>query len=111
MKIDWKRKLTSRKLWAAIVSFAALLVVALGGTEAQATQITALIMAGATVVAYIIGEGLVDAASAGAASITQLSAPIIGTVDPAPAEAAQTGADQAAEVKTDAALSGSEKTE
>jgi uncharacterized membrane protein len=67
-KINWKQKLTSRKFWAAVVSFVALLVVALGGTEAQATQITALIMAGATVIAYIIGEGLVDAA--GAASTT-----------------------------------------
>ncbi|TQI66717.1 hypothetical protein [Clostridium sp. KNHs216] len=111
MKIDWKRKLTSRKLWAAIVSFAALLVVALGGTEAQATQITALIMAGATVVAYIVGEGLVDAASARAASITQLSAPVIGTVDPAPAEAARTGADQAAAIKQETVLPGNEKTE
>ena len=65
-KINWKQKLTSRKFWAAVVSFVALLVVALGGTEAQATQITALIMAGATVVAYIVGEGMIDAASAGA---------------------------------------------
>lgn len=65
-KINWKQKLTSRKFWAAVVSFVALLVVALGGTEAQATQITAIIMAGATVVAYIVGEGLIDAASAGA---------------------------------------------
>ncbi|WP_312693508.1 hypothetical protein [Caproiciproducens sp.] len=104
MKIDWKRKFTSRKLWAAIVSFAALLVVALGGTQAQATQITALIMAGATVVAYIVGEGLVDAASAGAPTITQYSAPVIGTVDPAPAGDVQTGSDQAAEVKQDTAL-------
>lgn len=93
------------------MSFAALLVVTLGGTEAQATQITALIMAGATVVAYIVGEGLVDAASAGAATITQLSAPIIGTVDPAPDEAAQTGANQAAEVKQNTALSGNRKAE
>ncbi len=38
-----------------------MLVVALGGAEAVATQVTALIMAGATVVAYIIGEGLTDA--------------------------------------------------
>ena len=68
--VDWKSKLTSRKFWAAVVSFVALLVVALGGTEAQATQITALIMAGATVIAYIVGEGLVDAASAGADNIT-----------------------------------------
>ena len=62
MKIDWVRKLTSRKLWVAICGFVAGLVVAFGGTEGQATQITALIMSGASVVAYILGEGLIDAA-------------------------------------------------
>lgn len=70
-KIDWKRKLTSRKFWAAIAGFAAMLVVAFGGTEDQATQITALIMAGAAVVAYIIGEGLADAAGANSAEDAQ----------------------------------------
>lgn len=65
MKIDWKRKLTSRKFWAALCNFVAMLVIALGGTEQVAVQITGIIMAGATVVAYIIAEGLVDAASAG----------------------------------------------
>lgn len=60
--IDWKRKLTSRKFWAAICNFAAMLIVALKGSEEVATQITALIMAGAGVIAYIIGEGLTDAA-------------------------------------------------
>lgn len=104
--MDWKRKLTSRKLWAAVVSFVALLVVALGGTETQATQITALIMAGATVVAYIVGEGLVDAASAGAQATTPDSPPVIGTMDTAAAEGAPTGAVQAAGVKQDTALSG-----
>lgn len=61
---DWKSKLTSRKFWAAVVSFVTMLVVALGGSDALATQITGLIMAGASVVAYIIGEGLADAANA-----------------------------------------------
>ena len=70
-KITWKRKLTSRKFWAAIAGFVAMLVVAFGGTEDQATQITALIMAGAAVVAYIIGEGLADAAGAGSADDAQ----------------------------------------
>ena len=60
-KIDWVRKLTSRKFWTAVASFVSMMIVALGGTENQATQITALIIAGATVLAYIIGEGLVDA--------------------------------------------------
>lgn len=59
--IDWVRKLTSRKFWMAIANFVGMLIVALGGTDNQATQVTALIIAGATVIAYIIGEGLVDA--------------------------------------------------
>ena len=62
-KIDWVRKLTSRKFWMAIANFVGMLIVALGGTDNQATQVTALIIAGATVVAYIVGEGLVDAAN------------------------------------------------
>lgn len=61
MNIDWKRKLTSRKFWISVTTFVALLVVALGYSENTATQITALIMAGANVIGYIIGEGLADA--------------------------------------------------
>jgi hypothetical protein len=63
MKIDWVRKLTSRKLWTAIASFVAMLIVAMGGAESEATQVTAIIMAGASVIAYIIGEGLTDASN------------------------------------------------
>lgn len=60
MKIDWKRKFTSRKFWTATASFVSMMVVAAGGTSDTATQVTALIMAGASVIAYIIGEGLTD---------------------------------------------------
>ncbi len=63
--IDWKRKLTSRKLWTAVASFVSMMIVATGGTENTATQVTALIMAGASVIAYIIGEGFTDSANAG----------------------------------------------
>lgn len=59
-KIDWKRKLTSRKLWLAVASFVSMLIIALGGTESESTQVAALIMAGSTVIGYIIGEGLAD---------------------------------------------------
>ena len=62
--IDWRSKLTSRKFWAAIAQFVSMLIIALHGTQETATQVTALIMAGAAVVAYIIGEGLADAAGA-----------------------------------------------
>lgn len=68
--MDWKRKLTSRKFWAAIAEFVTMLVVALGGTQDSATKVTALIMAGAAVIAYIVGEGLIDAAGAGAPTIS-----------------------------------------
>ena len=64
--MDWKRKLTSRKFWAAVCALVANLVIVLGGTEETSVQITALIMAGAAVVAYIVGEGLADAAGASA---------------------------------------------
>lgn len=62
MKIDWKRKLTSRKFWAAVVGFVTPTIIAFGGSEAVATQVVAIIMAGGTLIAYIIGEGLTDAA-------------------------------------------------
>lgn len=61
-EINWKRKLTSRKLWTAVGSFASMMILAAGGTENTATQVTALIMAGASVIAYIVGEGLTDSA-------------------------------------------------
>ena len=62
--MDWKRKLCSRKFWAAIAEFVTMLVIALHGSTETATQVTALIMAGAGVIAYIVGEGLADAAGA-----------------------------------------------
>lgn len=61
--MDWKRKLTSRKFWVAVAEFVSMLVVAFGKSEETAVQITALIMAGAGVVAYIIGEGMTDVAA------------------------------------------------
>ena len=68
MGIDWKGKLTSRKFWAAIAQFVTMLILFFKGSEEVAAQVTALIMAGAAVIAYIIGEGLADAAGAKAAS-------------------------------------------
>ena len=58
------RKLTSRKLWVAVSEFVAMLIVALGVAENTATQVAALIMAGAGAIGYIIGEGLADAGHA-----------------------------------------------
>ena len=63
MNANVKRKLTSRKLWMSIASFVTMMVVALGGTDSDAAQISALIMAGATVIGYVIGEGLADSSN------------------------------------------------
>lgn len=60
-KQDLIRKLTSRKFWLALVGFITPLLLAFGVAEADVTQIVAIIMAGADVVAYIVAEGLVDA--------------------------------------------------
>lgn len=64
MSENLKRKLTSRKFWAAVVSFVTMLIMAFGVADETATQVGSIIMAGATVIAYIIGEGMTDAASA-----------------------------------------------
>lgn len=61
MKIDWKAKLTSRKFWIAVIGFVTPTLLAFGVADAVVTQVSAVIMAGATLIAYIIGEGMVDA--------------------------------------------------
>ena len=60
MKIDFIRKITSRKLWMAIVGFVTGLLTLNGVGADQIEKIGGLIMMGASVIAYIIGEGLVD---------------------------------------------------
>ena len=61
---NWKQKLTSRKLWMAVAGFVSMLLIAFGVAETEAAQITAIILAGADVLGYIIAEGLVDAKAA-----------------------------------------------
>lgn len=62
--IDWKRKLTSRKLWVAVAGFVSGLVVALGGSESTAATVSGVILQGASVIGYLLAEGLADAAHA-----------------------------------------------
>lgn len=62
MKINWNQKLTSRKFWAAVITFITTLLVAFGVNELTVEQIVAVITAASAMIAYIIGEGLVDAA-------------------------------------------------
>ena len=62
--IDWKSKLTSRKFWVAVVGFVTPLLIAFGFTDGDITKVVAVIMGGATLIAYILGEGLVDSSRA-----------------------------------------------
>ena len=61
MKIDWKRKLSSRKFWTALIEFVTMLLLGFGVAESTAAQITSIIMAGGGLIAYIIAEGWSDA--------------------------------------------------
>ena len=62
MNINWKQKLTSRKFWAAVIGFVTAMMVAFGVSDLTIEQVVAIITAASTLIAYIIGEGMVDAA-------------------------------------------------
>lgn len=61
--IDWKRKLTSRKFWLAVVGLVSGLLMAFKVDAEMVDTISGVIMAAASVIAYTIGEGLADAAN------------------------------------------------
>ena len=62
-KINWKTKLSSRKFWAMVIAVASALLVLFGVQEPTRGQIVALISEVGALSAYIIGEGIVDAAN------------------------------------------------
>ena len=66
LKIDWERKLSSRKFWTALCGFAAALLTAFHVPGGTAAQVTSIIMAGSSLIAYILSEGLADAAACSA---------------------------------------------
>ena len=69
--MDWKKKLTSRKLWLAVAGFISGLVLAFKGSAELAETVSGCVMAGASVIAYIVGEGLADAAHTNTTSETK----------------------------------------
>ena len=60
-KIDWVKKLTSRKFWVALIGFITSILIAFNVDAGSVEQITSIIMSGATLIAYILAEGFVDA--------------------------------------------------
>ena len=65
MKINWQKKLTSRKFWMAVVAFVSGLIVAFNGSAETIETISGCIMSGASVIAYIVGEGIADSNKGG----------------------------------------------
>ena len=65
MKINWKQKLTSRKFWVAITGFITALLVAFNVDDLTIEQVIAVVSGLSALVAYIVGEGLVDSKRTG----------------------------------------------
>lgn len=63
MGIDWKRKLTSRKFWAALGALIAAIAVVCGAGESVITEVSAIISSAGVLIAYILGESIIDASS------------------------------------------------
>ena len=70
--INWKQKLSSRKLWAALVGVVVGVAVAFGMDESEWTEVAGIITSLVSVVAYIFGEAKVDAARIESEGINQL---------------------------------------
>ena len=62
-KIDWKRKLSSRKLWAAVAGIITGLAMVFGLDQGVISNVAGAVVSASSVVAYIMAEGKVDAAS------------------------------------------------
>lgn len=60
-KIDWKQKLSSRKLWAAAAGIVTGLAMVFGLDEGTISNVAGAVVSMASIVAYIITEGDVDA--------------------------------------------------
>ena len=59
--VDWKRKLSSRKLWAAVAGVVTGLAMVFGLDQGTISNVAGAVVSVASVVAYIVTEGKVDA--------------------------------------------------
>ena len=115
--MDIMKKFTSRKFWMALAGLVVGILALFNVDGSTTTQISGVIMSLGSVIAYIIGEGLVDAAAANTNvikstwtdgstinEITQPASGVISTVDSTAAEGTPTGVEQAAAVKQNTSL-------
>ena len=64
--IDWKRKVTSRKFWVAVVGLVSGLLLLFGVDKDTTEKIGGIVLTAGSIVGYLIGEGIADAANVGA---------------------------------------------
>lgn len=62
-KINWRQKLTSRKLWIAIIGIIVGLAAAFGIQDNDYAEIAGIVTSAVSVFAYIFGEAKADAVS------------------------------------------------
>lgn len=63
MKIDWKKKLSSRKFWAAAAALVGTVCVLIGFDEISTEKVCAMVSACGVLAVYIFTEGYIDAKS------------------------------------------------
>lgn len=63
MKINWKRKLSSRKFWAAVSGVVISVMVAFGADAGSQEKVTGVITATGTLAIYMLAEGSTDKAA------------------------------------------------
>jgi hypothetical protein len=59
--IDWKRKLSSRKLWAAACAFVCALCMVFGVDEMTMEKLVSVVSSMGVLAVYILTEGYIDA--------------------------------------------------
>ena len=62
--IDWKRKLSSRKFWAAVSGVAIAVMMAFGHNAESQERVAGVISSVGVLAVYILSEGAVDKAAA-----------------------------------------------
>ena len=61
--MDWKRNLSSRKFWLALIGFITPLMTSLGMPESDIVNTTKVVMGFGCLIAYILSEGYIDGKS------------------------------------------------
>lgn len=63
MKIDWKKKLSSRKFWAMLAALVLSILTAFGVPSLTAEQVVVIITGIGAIAVYMLAEGAIDKAA------------------------------------------------